>query len=304
MSTLLQQAERIKLARVLGCDASDLGALAACEESELRAARAVASNALFGRHRGLFAKLASATRLLPTGLSAQFTQKFIGPTLSGRVASEMEPKQALALADKLPVPFLASVCLSLDPGRSGPIIRAMPAARVVDVAKELQRNGEHIVMAQFADALSDAVVAAVMEAIDAPSDLLRIGFYIESKTRLETIIAGMDDERLGQALVAAQAESLWPQALAMVDGTSDTLRGRMANLIAAQSEDVIGGAFSAAQQQALWPMMADAVMLMSPDSRQRIASVLEDANAEWKEALQSALSAQGASDELIAELAA
>ncbi len=78
----------------------------------------------------------------------------------------------------------------------------------------------------------------------------------------------------------------------------------MANLIAAQSEDVIRGAFSAAQQQALWPMMADAVMLMSPDSRQRIASVLEDANAEWKEALQSALSAQGASDELIAELAA
>ena len=51
-------------------------------------------------------------------------------------------------------------------------------------------------------------------------------------------------------------------------------------------------------------MMADAVMLMSPDSRQRIASVLEDANAEWKEALQSALSDQGASDELIAELAA
>jgi len=304
MSALLQQAERIKLARLLGCEASDLGALSQCSEEELRLARSVAANALFGRHRGLFSKLAGATRLLPTGLSAQFTQKFIGETLAGRVASEMDPKQALALSEKLPVPFLARVCLSLDPGRSGPIIRAMPTALVVDVARELRRNREHIVMAQFADALDDDVVAAVMDAIDEPSDLLRIGFYIESKVRLEGIISAMDDERLGATLVAAQAEALWPQALAMVDGTSAELRGRMADLIAMQSDEVIRSAFSVAGDEGLWPLLADAVMLMSPESRARITAVLEDASAQWRDELRAALEARGASDELLAEVAA
>ncbi|MEN8822408.1 MAG: hypothetical protein ABF271_15025 [Abyssibacter sp.] len=300
MSALLEQAERLKLARVLGCEVDELGPLGDCSAQALRASRHAASNALFGRHRSLFSKLAGATRLLPTKLSAQFTQKFIGPTLAGRVASEMEPKQALALSERLPTPFLAQVCLSLDPGRSEAIIQAMPTALVIDVARELRANDEHIVMAQFADALTDEVVAAVMDSIDDPGDLLKIGFYIESKPRLETIISAMDDARLARTLVAADQQGLWPEALAMVDGTSESLRARMANLIAAQPDAVVRGVLDAADREGLWPLLADAVTQMDSPSRERLAALLDQ--PEWVTQLQAALEAQGADPAMIQAL--
>lgn len=292
MSALLEQAERLKLARVVGCEVDELGPLGEASAAELRSARRAASNALFGRHRSLFGKLAGTTRLLPTKLSAQFTQKFIGPTLAGRVASEMEPKQALALSERLPTPFLAQVCLSLDPGRSEAIIQAMPTELVIDVARELRANQEHIVMAQFADALTDEVVAAVMDSIEDPGDLLKIGFYIESKPRLETIISAMDDAGLARTLAAADQQGLWPEALAMVDGTSEALRARMANLIAAQPDAVIRSALDAAGREELWPLLADAVVLMADAGRSRLIALLDD--PQWRRSLQAALAEQGA----------
>lgn len=297
MSALLQQAERLKLARLLDCEVAELGALGDADVDDLRLARSVAGDALFGKHRSLFGKLARANRLLPTSLAAQLTQRFVGPMLAGRVASEMDPDKAVALAGKLPVTFLAQVCLYLDPARSEAIIRAMPTDRVVATAEALRAEGEYIAMAGFADVLDDAVVAAVMDAVDAPADLLRIGFYIADKQRLAQIIGRMDDDQLAACMRAAHDEALWPQALAMMDGTSEELRARLGAITADQDAELLHGMLDAAAEQDMWlltvpvleqldesaltKMLADAPALSGPSAaqrRERLIAAVEDAD--------------------------
>lgn len=293
MSALLRQAERIKLARVLDCAVDDLGALADADVDALRTARTVAANALFGKHRVLFGKLARANRLLPTGLAAQLTQRFIGPLLAGRVASEMDPDKAVALADKLPVDFLAQTCLYLDPARSRAIIRAMPTARVVAVAEALRADGQYIAMAGFADVLADDVVAAVMVAVVDPADLLRIGFYIEDKRRLEHIMGAIDDQRLADSLVAAHAQNLWPQALAMMDGTSDALRTRLGTITAAQDDAVMTGMLVAADAEDIWELTVPTLDQLPEESLQRLLSNALALDADQRARLLAAVQAAG-----------
>ena len=272
MSDLDARAEAEKFARVLGVSADVLRFLENVPADATRRFRESVSDALYNRNRHSFERLARLSRVLPAGPTAKLTEDVLGATLAGRVAGELSPDAAVKLAERLSSKFLADVCLELDPRRAGPIIRRMPASVVVPVALLLAARKDFITMGRFVDALAENVLGAVIAAIKSDEVLLRTGFFVENKSRLDAVMRLLPEARLRGAILAAKEHSLWPEALSLILHLNADLRGRLGNLVAEQSEDVLEDLAAAAQRQGLWPAMLDAVAAMTTKNQRRMVN--------------------------------
>lgn len=237
------EAERIKLARALGCAPDEVAFAERLGVSGMRRLRETISAALFDEHAHLFGKLAEAGRLLPAGINALLSEKVFGPLLSARVSGMLPPDKAVAIAEKLPVPFLADVTIELDPRRTRELLARMPRKITLAVSAELERRGEFITMARFIDVLPLDEVLAVADQLGDEA-LVQIGFYAEDATRLTGIIAHLPPERLAATVrLAAEADGL--------------LRDAAEALILAVDDDACAHIAEAARQHA--PDALDAI---------------------------------------------
>ena len=114
--------EVLKLARLLQRDPDTLAYLDGVPEPDLRALRELVTERLFSAQGQALSRLASASKLLPTGLAATIGERTFGPLLCARVAGLLEPSRAVDVAAKLPTPFLADVAIELDPRRAHDVI--------------------------------------------------------------------------------------------------------------------------------------------------------------------------------------
>ena len=87
MSRLASQAEVLKLARLLGTEPDTLGFLESQDATAIRALRERMTGVLYDDGKHLLQKVAAATKLTPTGISAVIAEKALGPLLCARVAS-------------------------------------------------------------------------------------------------------------------------------------------------------------------------------------------------------------------------
>ena len=232
MSDLLRQAELEKLAVTLDAPLAELEFLAAYEVDTLRELRNSVSAALFDRQVKRFQRLADSTKLLPNKLVAGITTKVIPPMLSAQITALLEPDDAVDLAQRLDVNYLADVCVAMDPRRAAPVLRAMPGTTVVEVAMEMQRRRAFMPMARFVDALTDDQISAVAQRMSAEG-LLHVGFFVESQARLSQLIGLLDEAQLSATMPAAAADqgALWPQALSLVERLDQTERARLSNVL-------------------------------------------------------------------------
>ncbi len=275
MSTLAQRAEVIKLARVLGVPAGRLEYLYKLEAAAIRQLREHASASLFDAHRKLFQRIAATTKLVPAPLIAVIAEKAMGPLLCARTTGLLPPQRAVEISRRLPVGFLADLCIELDPRSARDVIAAMPGDRVVEVSRELARREEFITMGRFVDCLDDDAIRATMSDLRDDEALLRIGFFVEDKRRLSDIIDLLPRERLLNIVrVAAGGDAeLWPEALAMINSVDETQRRQMADLAAELEEPAIVNMIAITQAQELWPAMLPVVAMMSGDNQRRLINL-------------------------------
>lgn len=273
MLDLDAHAETVKLARLLGVETERIAFVQRQPSAATRAFREAVSDALFGEHRHGFQRLAGLARLLPTALSATLAEKMLGATMSARIAGELSPEQALALARRLPVAFLARVSIELEPRRAARVIAGMPVELIVAVALALVERREYITMGRFIDALPDPALQACVSAIESDEAVLHIGFFTENKDRLDTLVRMLPQARLAGLVQVATDRQLWSEAFSLIVHLEDDMKGRMGDLAASQKPEVLAQLMQIAHAQNLWPAVFIAVAQMSPENQRRVVNL-------------------------------
>jgi hypothetical protein len=235
-AALQSRAEVAKLARLLSAEDSRFTALTALPAEDLRVLRDQVVAVLYDSDVAALHRAVSASRLLPGAVSAAIAQKAFGPVLCARVAGLAPVETAVDVAKRLPIPFLADVAVAMDPRRAVDVIGAIPTDRVVAVAAELARRDEHVTMGGFVSHLDDAAIYACF-AVLSDGDLLRTGFLMDDKARLDTVIGLLPPERLEGLVNTAHDEELWEQAIDLLEHLSDEHHQRLAAVIAAQDDE-------------------------------------------------------------------
>ncbi|WP_043766001.1 hypothetical protein [Algiphilus aromaticivorans] len=278
MSRLAHQAEILKLARFLDVAPEKLSMLDPVPAEAIRRLREQATEQFFASDEAFFRRVVSASRLLPISILTVVAEKVLGPMLSARVAGQMDVDRGVGIAERLPTEFLATLCLSLDPQHTRDLVRAMPEARLRDVARELAARGEYVTMARFVDILDAKVIAAVIEEID-DAGLLHSAFFAENRARLEEIMAQLPVARLKRIIeAAADNAELWPDALSLMEHVGEGWRGRLGDLAAELDPSVLTSMITAVRDNALWSVALSVFACMSEASQRRFAAldILQD----------------------------
>ena len=206
------RAESAKLARLLGVE--DLRALAfllPIPASELRDYRRAVTDLLYDEDRELLQRMAAAARLLPVRTAAVIAERALGPLISARVTSLLDPRRAVEISDHLTVDFIARLSAELDPRRAAEVVSGIATETVVAVSVAMAAGGEHVAMGRFVAFLDDAALSGCVEALG-NEDLLRVTFVMEGDERLTAIFAMIGAERTNRMLAEAQVSGLLEEA--------------------------------------------------------------------------------------------
>jgi hypothetical protein len=250
--TLQTHAEILKLARMLHREPDQLAYLERVPLEALCELRERATETLWDADSAAIGRLAAASRLLPAGLNASLAERTFGPLISARLAGALEPARAVDVAAKLSTPFLADVAIELDPRRTKDVIAGIPPRRIAEITRELLRRGEYVTMGRFVGYTEDGAVRAAVEAMDNAA-LLRVGFVLEDKSRLDTLVSLLPAKRMNDLIQVAADEGLWIEALDLLGHLSPARRQRIVDsaleLDHAALEDIV----TAVIEHELWP---------------------------------------------------
>ncbi|MCW2498098.1 hypothetical protein [Jatrophihabitans sp.] len=220
-----QQIRRI--ARLLGIEPGQVADLDAVPVADLRVLHDQLSESLFVAHEESFARVASVSKVIPGAVAGKLAERFLQPALAARAAVMLEPSKAGDLVNKVSVTYLADIAVSLDPVRGQAVIRAIPPARVAEVARELLRRDELAAMAEFAGTVDKAALDAAL-AVATPEQLVRVAPLLAWNDNIEEIVDELADERLDAILEAVADESLWVEASVLLRRLSPETLARVA----------------------------------------------------------------------------
>lgn len=264
--------EIVKLARLLGTAPEEIGYLRDLAWQDIRDVREQASATMFEHDRQQLQRVAAATKLVPSKITATIGERAFGPLLAARVTGLLEPSRAVDIAGHLPSPFLAAVAEQIDPRRASRVVAEIPPRQIAAITRELTERGDHVTMGRFVGHLSEAALKAALREVDDAS-LLRTAYVVESKGALGALVAIIADERLHDILRTATDCDLWREALDVLRHVSDEQRGRLGDIAAAQDDDVLAGLVKAAQRDNLWADVLPVTRAMSQESRARFATL-------------------------------
>lgn len=275
MSKLESSAELQKIGQLLGVNnRQELAFLEKLPLKELVKLRGLATDKLFNDGRKLFQKLASASKLMPLGVTASIGEKIFGPMLCARIASEMPYQRAIDLAQKMTVPFLAKVTLELDPRRVKDIIQHMPLDKMRAVAKELLTQKNYMIMGGFVGFMKPDNLKAILNEVANEEALLHIGFFIEEKHTVSDIMRMLPKERL-RKLIAYMRDhkDLWPESLALMVHIEDDLKRELGDMAAAEDESVLDDLIQTVHRLSLWQDALPLFACMSPNTQYKMINV-------------------------------
>lgn len=258
---LQARAEILKLARILEREPDQLAYLERLSLADLRELRDQATEVLWNANSATLKRLAAASRLLPAGLNATISERAFGALLTARMAGLLEPARAVDVARKLPTPFLASVAIELDPRRASAVISQIAASQIAEVTRELVGRGEYVTMGRFVAHLSDDALAAALGAMD-DATLLRVGFVLEDKARLEQLAELLPTERLGAIIQAAADADLWLEALDLLTHLNETQADEIVTTALKLDDAALEAIVAAVLERDLWE---EALMIAERD---------------------------------------
>lgn len=218
-------AEVLKLARLLQREPDELAYLRDVPSDDLRALRDRVTDVLFDAHGPALGRLAAASRLLPIGVIALIAERALGPVLTALIAGMIDTSRAVEVASKLPTVFVADVATHLDPRRASDVVAGIPAGRIAEIASELARRREYVTIGRFVGRLGPEATVAAVDVMDAET-VLHVTFVAEDKDRLDHLIGGLEQHRLGELLDAAERFRMWDELLDLFGRLDEPLRSR------------------------------------------------------------------------------
>jgi hypothetical protein len=241
-----------KLAHTLGVQPERLDALAGLPPADLHALRKQINHALFEADKAHFAKVAALSKAVPVAVAAKLAEHALPPLLAARTAELIDPHRAVDLVARLSDGYLADVSAAMDAARAPDVIRGIPADRVAKVAAELAQRREWVVIGGFVAVVSKPALAASVRAFNG-EQLLRIGFVLEDKDRLDDVAALVSDAQIDDLLQAADRHSLWTELDDLLAHVSPARVDRMSARFAAASDELRAAVAAAAKSDALTP---------------------------------------------------
>jgi hypothetical protein len=269
-SQLLARAETTKLARLLDIsDPAELHFLAELPPEAIRAFRERVTDLLFDRDAKRLQRVAAASKLVPTAISAKAAERAFGPVLCAAVAGSVEPSRAVSIAQALPARFLAETAVQLDPRRTAEVIAQVPPRMVADVARELIARGDHVTMGRFVGAVPESALRAALP-VAGDGDLLRIGFVLEDKSSMDTLL-GIVEDRIPGVIRAAYADDLWAEAIDLLATVDPGNRARIGDIAAGLGDEVLDALLEAVRELDAWATLLPVTSAMSDDSLRILA---------------------------------
>lgn len=272
MTTLATRAELTKFAALLDIPSDELSYLEGYPPAELRTLRERVTDRLFESDRRRLVGIATASKMVPVGISARIAELAFPAPLAARVSGLLEPARAVDLARKVSIPFLAEMTPYLDPRRVSAIIERIPTDIVVKVGRILGDAGEHITMGRFVSYVDKEAISQAA-AVLSDASLLRTGFVLEDPGVLPEMVRLLPPERLRGVIRAAYEEELWPEALNLLDHLDDAARGLLADIAAGEEAAVLDAMVAVAHTEELWEIALPVARTMNPDSRRKFASL-------------------------------
>ncbi|HEY0889728.1 MAG TPA: hypothetical protein VGE38_08975 [Nocardioides sp.] len=240
MSSTPQLGSRLeiaKLAQALGRQPAELSYLATVPAHAIRDLRQRLTTALYARNNVRFQRIASLTRMVPTGVSATIAEKSLGPMLSARVAAMLEPDDAVRLARALEPDFVAELAASLDPGRMAPIVARMPDDLIVDVGRRLLRRKEYVTVGRLVPIVAMEPMLAVIELVGG-YEILQVALYVDNPADLERIVDVLPDEKLRAVIESAALAAELDEAVMLIDALSPQAIARIIGHVVEQDPAV------------------------------------------------------------------
>ena len=264
---LLQgHAEVLKLARLLGREPGELAYLEPLSPEDLRQLRDGVTEALYDGD-GSFGRLAAASRVLPTALTATIGQRAFGPLLSARLAGLLDPGRAVDVAAKLPPPFLADVATEMDPRRASELIAGLSPELIAETTAELVGRGEYVTMGRFVGHLQDDALVAAIAIMDDRA-LLEVAFVLEDKSQLSRLLTTLPRARIAGIIRAAADGGLWIEALDLLHHLTRPQRRAMVTATHALDPHQRAAIAEAIVDHGLW---AEAALIAEHDETLRAA---------------------------------
>lgn len=309
-----------EIARLLGVEASELQGLDGLSDDDLKTLHTQIGDRLFADKRRRFARLAGLSQTIPGPIAGKLAEKFLPPTGAALAAELLEPDKARDLVNRVSLKYLGDLAIVLDPVRAQRVIRAIPAARVGEVAHELFGRDEYAATAEFVGAVEVEALFAALGAAT-PHDLLAVVPMLEWNDNLDRVIAELPPDQIDQIVDELDAAELADLALAVaphrfgaivqavpVDTVADIAavllqRGEyaamlgFAGVITAEmlsaaltkaTEDQLDGLVAEVATSRLWAEFDRLTDGLDDDSRGRLIAVLRDASAEAFATLQAA----------------
>lgn len=279
---LQAQVEVLKLARLLDREPDGLAYLRALSPDDLRSLREGVTGALFDGRDGSLGRVAAASRLLPTGLTANISQRAFGPLLSARLAGLLDTDRAVDVAGKLPPSFLADIAIEMDPRRATELISRISPQLIAQVTQELGRRGEYVAMGRFVGHLNDEAVDAALETMDDRA-LLQVAFVLEDKAQLPRLVDHLHAARVSGIIAAAARDGEWVRALDLLNHLAPSQRAPFVAATLALGEPVLQEVLAAVVAHDLWPEIL-LVAEHDEDFQRRLAERLRALPAERRQA--------------------
>lgn len=230
MSGMLSRLEVVKLADELGVAEQPLAFLAEASVDDLRSLRTVIAEARYARHEPRLRRLAGLSKMAPAGIAAKISEHALGPDVSARVATMLDPADAAKLTKHLSAEFLTDISVSLDPARSADVISGLPDKLVIDVGRRLLKRGEHLTLARFVASYDVSIALAVLDEATG-DDLLTMGMFAEDHEALDRIVAALPEPLLEATGEAADAGGRQEDAIAMLTFLSPATRQRLLGVL-------------------------------------------------------------------------
>lgn len=271
MSRLAVRAERIKIEVLLEKHSGELDYLDRLSVDTLSTLREQITTVLFEGHASMFRRLANAGGVMPLKIRTLIAEKALGATLCARVAGYTEVERAVAMAEKLHVPFLADVAARMDPHRAQPLLRGISEGRIKAVAKELARRADVITLGRFMDALPVKLTVSVMADMDDDAAVLRGAFFVNNRSHLQEIIRLLSEDQLRRIIATAREQGLYRETLALLGFVDVGLGRRLADLAA--EAGLFEGLVEAIHRENLWSDALPVARGMSPESRQLLLRI-------------------------------
>lgn len=275
MNSLLQHAERLRLARLFEESPDRLDFLSELSAVELATLHGACRAVLLAPHRALYQRLAHVSKLLPTTLTAYIAEHTLGPMLCARISAEMSVPRTMTLCQHLSPSFMAAVTLHMDMASLADLAPALPSESLRSITRELVARGEFITLGELVDSLPPGITTRIAAEIASGEVMLRISLFIQSPARLQSVLEQLPLSELG-ALARAAADSrlgLLPQALSLLQRITPIWQHRLIDTAIAEGEATLANLVLETDRQDLWSAALPFSSLLDRAAQQQLLSL-------------------------------